>query len=105
MGLYKSLIVCSAILAFGLARGQPRAQAQATVQKAPSLGAPSTRDQRRVVTLSEEVRHQLVTLPYYSVFDWLQANVTAHGQVTLTGSVVKPSTKSDAEARVKDLEA
>jgi hyperosmotically inducible protein len=70
-----------------------------------TLRSASSRDQRRVVALAEEVRHQLVTLPYYSVFDWLEANVTPNGDVTLTGDVVKPTTKSDAEARLKDLES
>jgi hyperosmotically inducible protein len=70
-----------------------------------SLKSPGARDQRRVVALADEVRHQLVTLPYYSVFDWLEANVTPGGEVTLSGAVVRPTTKSDAEARVKDLES
>ena len=56
----------------------------------PSLNSPASRDQRRLVTLAEEVRHQLVMLPYYSVFDWLEANVSASGEVTLIGDVVKP---------------
>jgi len=74
-------------------------------RESSSLKSPATRDQRRLVTLADEVRHQLVMLPYYSVFDWLEANVTAKGDVTITGDVVKPMTKSDAEARVKNLES
>ena len=31
--------------------------------------------------LREEVRHQLVTLPYYSVFDWLEAQIELVKQV------------------------
>src|SRR5262249_47284748 len=60
---------------------------------------------RRVEALKEEVRHQLVTLPYYSVFDWLQAEVKPDGTVTLMGDVTRPTTKDDAESRVKKLEA
>jgi hyperosmotically inducible protein len=70
-----------------------------------SLKSSDSRDQRRAVTLAEEVRHQLVTLPYYTVFDWLEASVSDKGEVTLSGEVVKPTTKSDAEARVKNLES
>lgn len=51
-----------------------------------------------------EVRHELVTLPYYGVFDWLQYEVQNDGTVTLSGQVVRPSTKSDAEGRVKEID-
>jgi hyperosmotically inducible periplasmic protein len=50
------------------------------------------------------VRHELLTLPWYGVFDWLEGNVGTDGRVTLRGWVVRPTTKSDAEARVKDIE-
>jgi hyperosmotically inducible protein len=52
-----------------------------------------------------QVRHELVTLPYYGVFDWLQFEVQPDNTVVLRGQVVKPTTKSDAEARVKDVDA
>jgi hyperosmotically inducible protein len=51
-----------------------------------------------------EVRHELVTLPYYGVFDWLTYQVQNDGTVVLSGQVVRPSTKSDAEGRVKDVD-
>ena len=51
-----------------------------------------------------EVRHELVTLPYYGVFDWLEYVVQPDNTVVLRGQVVRPTTKSDAEARVKDIE-
>src|SRR2546425_5240146 len=53
--------------------------------------------------LQKEVRHELVLLPFYSVFDNLEFK-TAGDQVTLLGQVVRPTTKSDAEARVKQIE-
>lgn len=52
----------------------------------------------------KEVRHELVTLPYYSVFDWLEYEVQNNGTVILRGEVVRPTTKSDAEGRVKDID-
>jgi hyperosmotically inducible protein len=52
----------------------------------------------------KEVRHELVTLPYYSVFDWLEYEVQNNGTVVLRGEVVRPTTKSDAEGRVKDID-
>ena len=54
--------------------------------------------------LIRQVRHELVTLPYYGVFDWLQFEVRPDNTVVLHGQVVKASTKSDAEARVKDVD-
>src|SRR5688572_25792722 len=51
-----------------------------------------------------EIRHELVTLPYYGVFDWLEFEVQANGTVVLKGQVVRPSTKSDAGGRVKEID-
>jgi osmotically-inducible protein OsmY len=69
------------------------------------LDLPAARnDDHRVQELGQEVRHQLVMLPYYSVFDWLQAQVKPDGTVTLMGEVTRPSTKEDAASRIKDLE-
>lgn len=73
-------------------------------QNKSRLESPLDRDSGRVDALKEEVRHQLVTLPYYSVFDWLEAAVKPDGTVTLAGQVARPTTKSDAEFRVKKLE-
>jgi hyperosmotically inducible protein len=69
------------------------------------LRAPGNRTTARMDALKEEVRHQLVTLPYYSVFDWLQADVKPDGTVTLLGQVTRPTTKDDAGDRVKKLES
>ncbi len=55
--------------------------------------------------LIKEVRHELVTLPYYSVFDWLQFEAQPDGTVTLQGQVTRPTLKSDAENVVKDIES
>ncbi|MGH9961030.1 MAG: BON domain-containing protein [Pyrinomonadaceae bacterium] len=51
----------------------------------------------------KEVRHVLVTLPYYGVFDWLQLEVRDN-TVVLRGQVVRPTTKSDAQARVRQID-
>lgn len=60
-------------------------------------GAP---DENRI---AKEVRHQLVTLPYYGVFDDLAFRVDG-GTVTLLGAVTRPVLKSDAEHAVKRVE-
>ncbi|MCA1814921.1 MAG: BON domain-containing protein [Acidobacteria bacterium] len=61
-------------------------------------------ERRTQVRLAEEARHALVTLPYYGVFDWLEGQVMPDGSVTLRGEVVRPTTKSDAEARLRDID-
>jgi hyperosmotically inducible protein len=53
--------------------------------------------------LIKEVRHQLVLLPYYSVFDNLSFRVEG-SKIILMGQVVRPTLKSDAEAAVKSVE-
>jgi hyperosmotically inducible protein len=53
--------------------------------------------------LIREVRHQLVLLPYYSVFDNLTFKVEGD-TVILEGQVVRPTLKSDAEGVVKNIE-
>jgi hyperosmotically inducible periplasmic protein len=52
--------------------------------------------------LERRVRRELVTLPYYGVFDNLAYQVNG-GTVTLYGEVVRSSTRSDAAGRVKRL--
>ena len=53
--------------------------------------------------LQREVRHQLVMLPYYSVFDNLAYKVEGY-KVELFGQVTRPTLKSDAENVVKHIE-
>lgn len=53
--------------------------------------------------LAKEVRHQLVLLPFYSVFDNLAFKIDGD-KVTLLGQVVRPVLKSDAESAVKSIE-
>ena len=50
----------------------------------------------------KKVRKELVTLPYYGVFDNLAYKVEG-STVTLFGQVVQPSTRSDAERRVAKI--
>lgn len=53
--------------------------------------------------IAREVRHRLVMLPYYGVFDDLAFRVDG-STVTLLGAVTRPTLKSDAEAAVKRVE-
>lgn len=51
----------------------------------------------------EKVRKELVTLPYYGVYDNLEYKVEG-GTVTLYGQVLNPVTRTDAARRIAKLE-
>jgi hyperosmotically inducible periplasmic protein len=60
-------------------------------------------DKKLQDNLIREVRHQLLLLPYYSVFDNLLFKVDGD-KVTLLGQVVRPTLRSDAGNAVKSIE-
>ena len=53
--------------------------------------------------LTREVRHELIGVPWYSVFDIIQYTVSGN-DVTLMGAVTQPTVKTDAENAVKHIE-
>jgi hyperosmotically inducible protein len=61
---------------------------------------PGTAGDQRIM---REVRHELVMLPYYGVFDNLAFRIDGR-TVTLLGEVTRPTLKSDAEHVVKNVE-
>jgi osmotically-inducible protein OsmY len=65
--------------------------------------SPQQRQAAAQARLEKEVRHVLVTLPFYSVFDNLEYRVDGD-RVTLSGQVTQPTLKSDAEKSVKSIE-
>jgi len=67
---------------------------------APPMSAAS---ERELSNVAKEVRHELVMLPWYSVFDNLAYRVDPDGTVTLMGQVVRPVLKDDAERAVKKI--
>ena len=64
-----------------------------------SVSAQSAFDQR---SLEKKVRHEILMLPYYDVFDFVKFNVSG-GTVTLSGQVNEHSTRKDAERRVQKI--
>jgi hyperosmotically inducible periplasmic protein len=52
--------------------------------------------------LDRQIRKEILTLPYYGVFDAIGYQVNGN-DVTLSGFVVRPSTKRDAEEAVADI--
>jgi hyperosmotically inducible protein len=89
---------------------RPAAQAGQTQAPGAQGTAAATEPQQKGLSekglerISKEVRHQLVLLPFYSVFDNLEYQVAPDGAVTLSGQVVNPTLKSDAENAVKHIE-
>jgi hyperosmotically inducible protein len=61
---------------------------------------PSARATERI---TREVRHELLMLPYFGVFDNIAYKVDGYN-VTLLGQVSRPTLKSDAENVVKRIE-
>ena len=58
---------------------------------------------RALNRIESKVRHELVMLPYYTVFDNLEFTVKEH-IIALRGQVTNPTLKSDAENAVKRIE-
>jgi hyperosmotically inducible protein len=65
-----------------------------------SIASGASKSEDRLI---REVRHELVTLPFYSVFDNLAYKVEGN-RVTLYGQVTRPTIKTDAERAVKSIE-
>ena len=83
-----------------------------TIFSMAALASPAIQDnqptgalpQKSIDRIYKEVRHELVMLPYYGVFDNLSYKVDPDGTVTLFGQVVNPVLKSDAGNAVKHIE-
>ncbi|OLC31948.1 MAG: hypothetical protein AUG08_05130 [Acidobacteria bacterium 13_1_20CM_2_55_15] len=81
------------------------ASQSANQQSVLQMESPDQRTGNQLEAIAERVRHELVMLPYYGIFDWLEGEVNPDGSVILRGEVVRPSLKSDAEFRVKRIES
>jgi len=77
-----------------------------TLLSLATLGSAQGRDQlsaKGQERITREVRHELLLLPWFGVFDNIAYKVDG-STVTLLGQVVRPSLKSDAENVVKHIE-
>ena len=90
--------ICSALLALLSAFAMPIPPAQTTY--AENRLKP---EEKFSSSLSKEIHHQLLLLPFYSVFDSIAFTLDGN-KVTLTGEVVRPTLKDHAEAAVKSIE-
>ncbi len=87
--LLASLFLCATVVAQTSGRRQSREEL--------GSGVPNS------ARITQEVRHELLLLPQYSLFDWLAYQVQDN-KVVLLGEVTKPILKSDAESSVKHIE-
>lgn len=117
----KRLLLFSLLLAFSAgAVAQTSQPSQAALPTQPQASEPALTSNGPVVldyntryvsgdpveiNIAKEVRHQLLKLPYYSLFDDLEYSVQGR-TVTLSGAVtsVHSQTKRDAENAVKHVE-
>src|SRR3954451_6458678 len=101
-------LIAATLLLCGFVFGQSQSgnqsqntQPQNSNQNAQLAMRPGTQDASEQ-RITKEVRHELVMLPYYSIFDDLEYQVSGN-TVTLLGAVVNPTLKSDAENAVKHV--
>ena len=103
-GIIKGLIVLPALLLMLQEPiGADRAKAFAQQKVSQARAARTTQTRTSPSMLAAEVRHRLVMLPFYDVFDWLEGEVKSDGTLILRGQVVRPTLKSDAEKSASDV--
>jgi hyperosmotically inducible protein len=83
------------------APASPSPQQQTRLEPKSSRRSSESRD---LAYLTKEIRKELVTMPYFGVFDWLEGNVQPDGSVSLGGQVTRPTMKKDAQRRVEKVE-
>jgi hyperosmotically inducible protein len=71
--------------------------------QAPTSSKSAKANDAYPTALTREIHHQLLVLPFYSVFDSISFTL-GDGKVTLTGQVVRRSLKEHAEAAIKSIE-
>jgi hyperosmotically inducible protein len=71
-------------------------QTGATQQQQQKKQAPESQ-------LERQIRHELIMLPYYTIFDNLEFQLKEDGTVVLSGQVVWAYLKDDAEYAVKQI--
>ena len=90
----KTILIATAALALGVAFGASKDP------KHNDVFIPGDQNENHI---AQEVRHQLVMLPYYGIFDDIAFRVEG-SKVTLLGAVTRPTLKSDAENVTKRVE-
>lgn len=66
-----------------------------------NVGRASARPSNR---LAREIRSELLELPDYTVFDWLEFEILSDNTIVLRGFTTRPATKTSAENLTKNVE-
>jgi len=99
MAIYMGATAVALTLVVVCARAQDKDKDRDRYAAEPTVSVPGAGQDR----VAREVRHELVALPYYGVFDNLLYSVDG-GSVILSGQVTRPALKSDAGNVVKRIE-
>ena len=83
----------SAVSVFGASSLQSE-QSKASLSISPDMS----------MNVSDEVRHRLLMLPDYGIFDWIECDIHADRTATLRGQVTRPIVKSEAENALRKIE-
>jgi hyperosmotically inducible periplasmic protein len=101
-----AVLLCSVAVCGQTSKPQQGAQnnSNASAQGSMASGNSQALNQRALDRITKEVRHELVMLPFYGVFDNLAYKVDPDGTVELFGQATRPTLKTDAERAVKNIE-
>jgi hyperosmotically inducible protein len=102
LGVSAILVIVLCLAAFVFAQQAGQTGAVSTTSSSTSQNRALS--EKALERITQEVRHQLVMLPFYSVFDNFTYQVAPDGTVTLMGQVRDPTLKPDAERAVKRIE-
>ncbi len=85
------VVLLAAILVASAANTQPLS---------PQSEPPTDKGKARI---AKEARHEIVTLPYFDVFDNIELRLDGYTLI-LSGQVTRPSLKASAESELRDIE-
>jgi hyperosmotically inducible protein len=108
MNSQMKLVVALLLLSFPTGAAVARTSLSQSDHEQPKLSisvSPSkSANDRMSMLISDEVRHQLLLLSNYGIFDWIACDINADRSATLRGQVTRPTLKSDAENALRKIE-
>jgi hypothetical protein len=76
-----------------------------TVILAAGLAHANPSTSTKGMDVTQQIHHEIVTLPYTGIWDWIDADLRPDGTVVLRGDVTTALTKSELESRVRHIES
>ena len=59
----------------------------------------------KAMDVTQRIHHEIATLPYTGIWDWIDADLRPDGTVILRGDVTRPSVKSEIASRIRGIES